>query len=107
MTTPTNGALNTDFELMGAVASKIDARNEEVRAMLRAFIGQMTSVPSTVWGGAAAVRFKEVVDRWDAESMRLYAALQRIAETIRLNERTLREVADAHSHTITATTNTL
>ena len=50
MTTPTNGALNTDFELMGAVASKIDARNEEVRAMLRAFIGQMTSVPSTVWG---------------------------------------------------------
>jgi len=107
MTTPTGGALNTDFELMTAVAGKIDARNDEVRAMLRAFIGQMTSVPSTVWGGVAAARFREVVDRWDAESMRLYAALQRIAETIRHNERTLREVADAHSHSIATTTSTL
>jgi WXG100 family type VII secretion target len=107
MTTPHNGALNTDFELMAAVAGKIDARNEEVRAMLRAFIGQMTSVPTTVWGGVAAARFREVVDRWDAESMRLYAALQRIAETIRFNQRTLHEVADAHSHTIATTTSTL
>jgi WXG100 family type VII secretion target len=106
MTTPTGGALNTDFELMAAVAGKIDARNDDVRAMLRAFIGQMTSVPTTVWGGAAAVRFREVVDRWDAESMRLYAALARISETIRLNERTLREAADAHSQGIAAT-NTL
>jgi hypothetical protein len=39
--------------------------------------------------------------------MRLYASLQRIAETLRLNERTLREVADAHSHTITATSHSL
>ena len=107
MTTPASGALNTDFELMAAVAGKIDVRNDEVRAMLRAFIAQMTSVPTAVWGGVAAARFKEVVDRWDAESMRLYAALQRSAETMRQNERILREVADAHSHDITATTSTL
>ena len=107
MTTPTNGALNTDFELMTAVAGKIDVRNEEVRAMLRAFIGQMTSVPTTVWGGVAAARFKEVVDRWDGESMRLYSALQRIAETIRHNERALRDVTETHTHSITAATNTL
>jgi WXG100 family type VII secretion target len=106
MTTPTGGALNTDFELMAAVAGKIDARNDDVRAMLRAFIGQMTSVPTTVWGGVAAARFREVVDRWDAESMRLHTALARISETIRFNERTLREAADAHSHGIAAT-NTL
>ena len=83
MTTPASGALNTDFELMAAVAGKIDVRNDEVRAMLRAFIAQMTSVPTA------------------------YAALQRIAETMRQNERILREVADAHSHDITATTSTL
>ncbi len=103
MTTPTNGALNTDFEVMSAVAGQIDLRNDELRAMLRAFIGQMTTLPPSVWGGVAATRFKEVVDRWDAESTRLHSALQRIAETIRLNERTLRDVAEAHSHGIAAT----
>jgi len=102
MTTPASGALNTDFDMMTAVASGIDVRNDELRAMLRAFIGQMSAVPAAVWGGAAAARFREVVDRWDAESLTLYASLQRIAETIRTNERTLREVADAHSHAITA-----
>ena len=107
MTTPGSGALTTDLALMTAVAAKIDARNEEVRAMLRIFIGQMNSVPSSVWGGVAALRFREVVDRWDAESTKLYAALTRIAETIRNNERTLRAVADAHSHDITAATGAL
>src|SRR4051812_31979168 len=107
MTTPGSGALTTDLALMSAVAAKIDACNEEVRAMLRIFIGQMNSVPSSVWGGVAALRFREVVDRWDAESTKLYAALARIAETIRNNERTLRAVADAHSHDITAATGAL
>jgi WXG100 family type VII secretion target len=107
MTTPASGALNTDFGLMTAVAGAIDTRNDEVRAMLRAFIGQMTSVPASVWGGVAAARFREVVDRWDAESTRLDASLQRIADTIRLNERTLREVAEAHSHAISATSHSL
>lgn len=96
----TTGALNTDFGLMSAVASKIDGRNEEVRAMLRSFIGQMTSVPPSVWGGVAAARFRDVVDRWNTESLALHESLQRIAETIRLNERTLREAADQHSHRI-------
>ena len=105
MTTP--GALNTDFDLMTAVAGRIDTRNEEVRAMLRSFIGQMTSVPATVWGGAAAARFRDVVDRWNAESVKLHAALQRIAETITYNERTLREATDSHSHRISATVQSL
>ena len=96
----TSGALNTDFALMSAVAVKIDGRNDEIRAMLQTFIGQMTSVPPSVWGGAAAVRFRDVVDRWNTESVALQGSLQRIAETIRLNERTLREVADQHAHRI-------
>ncbi|MGW0161536.1 WXG100 family type VII secretion target [Mycobacterium sp. NPDC003323] len=95
-------ALNTDLELMHAVSGQIDARNEEVRAMLGAFIGRMCSVPASVWGGAAALRFREVVDRWNAESVALHAALGRIAETIRLNEHTLREAADGHSQQIGA-----
>jgi WXG100 family type VII secretion target len=97
-----SSALNTDFGLMSAVAVKIDGRNEEIRSMLRTFIGQMASVPPSVWGGAAAARFREVVDRWNTESLALHGSLQRIAETIRLNERTLREAADQHSHRIAA-----
>ena len=93
-------ALNTDLELMHVVAGQIDARNEEIRAMLGAFIGRMCSVPATVWGGSAASRFREVVDRWNTESLMLHAALERIAETMRLNEHILREAADGHSQQI-------
>ncbi len=102
MTTPAGGSLNTDFDLMTAVAGKIDARNEEIRAMLQSFIGRMISVPPSVWGGVAATRFQEVVDRWKAESTKLHLALQEIAETMRLNERALREAAESHSHQIGA-----
>jgi WXG100 family type VII secretion target len=102
MTTPAGGALNTDFELMTSVAGKTDARNEEIRAMLQSFIGRMGSVPPTVWGGVAASRFQDVVDRWNTESLKLTAALQRIAETIRLNQQTLREATETHSQQIGA-----
>ncbi|GBE66916.1 ESAT-6 like protein EsxU [Mycobacterium sp. MFM001] len=94
--------LSTDLDLMRSVAASTDSRNEEIRAMLQAFIGRMSSVPSSVWGGAAAARFKEVVDRWNAESMKLHHALHAIAETIRYNETALREAADDHAHRIAA-----
>jgi uncharacterized protein YukE len=68
--------------------------------MLQSFIGRMGSVPPSVWGGVAAARFRDVVERWNAESMKLHAALQRIAETIRYNEGTLREAGESHSHQI-------
>ena len=94
--------LSTDFDLMRSVAATTDTRNEEIRAMLQAFIGRMSSVPPSVWGGLAAARFKDVVDRWNAESMRLYHVLHTIAETIRQNEATLREAAQNHAHHIAA-----
>jgi WXG100 family type VII secretion target len=94
--------LSTDFDLMRSVADTTDARNEEIRATLQAFIGRMTNVPPSVWGGLAAGRFKEVMDRWNAESMRLYHVLHTIAETIRQNEATLREAAQNHAHHIAA-----
>ena len=68
--------------------------------MLESFIGRMTTVPPSVWGGVAAARFRDVVDRWNVESVKLHAALQRIAETIRHNQQTLREAAEIHSHQI-------
>lgn len=102
-TAMTSNALNTDFAMMSTVAGKIDGRNEEVRAMLQTFIGQMTNVPPSVWGGAAATRFRAVVDRWNTESVALHASLQRISETIRVNERALREAADQHAHRIAVT----
>lgn len=102
MTTPTGGSLNTDFDLMAAIAGKTDARNEEIRALLQSFIGRMGGVPASVWGGVAAARFHDVVDRWNTESLKLHAALQRIAETIRLNQQTLREATESHSHQISA-----
>lgn len=103
MATPAGAnTLSTDFEVMHAVAAATDARNEEIRAMLQAFIGRMRGVPSTVWSGLAAARFQDVVDRWNTESVRLHRALQGIAETIRYNERTLRDAADNHSRGIAA-----
>jgi len=93
-------ALTTDFDLMSAVASTVDGRNEEIRAMLAGFIGQMTAIPPTVWGGSAAVRFQDVVQRWNTESMRLHAALGRIAETVRQNATTLREAGELHGQRI-------
>ncbi|MCH9710511.1 MAG: WXG100 family type VII secretion target [Actinomycetia bacterium] len=97
---PTGSTLTTDFDLMISVAGRTEASNEEIRAMLQSFIGRMSSVPPSVWGGGAAARFRDVVERWNAESLRLTAALQRIAETIRDNERILREAADGHSQRI-------
>lgn len=104
MNAPAGGnALSTDFDLMHSVAAAIDTRNEEIRATLHAFIGRMGSVPPSVWGGMAAARFKDVVQRWNAESMRLHHALHEIADTIRCNEAALREAAESHaSHIGTA-----
>ncbi|MBW0012923.1 WXG100 family type VII secretion target [Mycobacterium sp.] len=99
----TTNTLSTDFDLMRSVADTTDARNEEIRAMLQTFIGRMSSVPPSVWGGAAAARFRDVLDRWNAESMRLYGVLHTIAQTIRQNEAILREAGQAHAHRIAAT----
>ncbi|HVQ97898.1 MAG TPA: WXG100 family type VII secretion target [Mycobacterium sp.] len=85
---------------MRSVAATTDTRNEEIRATLQAFIGRISSVPPSVWGGVAANRFKQVVDRWNVESTKLYHALHSIAETIRFNEATLREAGDTHAHRI-------
>ena len=63
MTAP--NTLSTDFDLMRSVANTTDARNDEIRGMLQAFIGRMSGVPPSVWGGLAAARFKDVVDRWN------------------------------------------
>jgi WXG100 family type VII secretion target len=103
VSTPTGGnALSTDFDLMRSVAGAIDTRNEEIRATLQSFIGRMSAVPQSVWGGMAASRFRDVVHRWNAESMKLHHALHSIAETIRYNEVTLRDAADNHAHHIGA-----
>ncbi|HEY9302858.1 MAG TPA: WXG100 family type VII secretion target [Mycobacterium sp.] len=97
-----NNTLSTDFDLMRSVAAAIDTRNDEIRTTLQAFIGRMSSVPPSVWGGTAAARFKDVVQRWNAESTKLHHALHGIAETIRYNEVALRESADGHAHHIGA-----
>ncbi|MGH3966702.1 MAG: WXG100 family type VII secretion target [Mycobacterium sp.] len=103
MSTPISAdTLSTDFDLMRSVAATTDIRNEEIRAMLQAFIGRMSSVPSSVWGGLAAERFKDVVQRWNAESTRLYHVLQTIAQTIRQNEATLQEAGHSHAQHIAA-----
>lgn len=94
--------LSADFDLMRAVAAATDARNEDIRGMLQSFVARMRAVPPSVWSGMAAARFQDVLDRWNTESLRLHQALARIAETIRQNERALREVAESHSHHIAA-----
>ncbi|WP_205876518.1 WXG100 family type VII secretion target [Mycobacterium camsae] len=98
----TTNTLATDFDLMRSIADTTDARGQEIRAMLHAFIGRISAVPPSVWGGLAAVRFKDVVDRWNAESTRLHRVLHDIAETIRHNEATLREAVATHADHIAA-----
>lgn len=94
--------LNTDFDLMRSVAAATDARNEEIRSLLQGFITRMDAVPPSVWGGLAASRFRDVVQRWNAESARLSESLTRIAETIRHNERELYAAATEHAERISA-----
>lgn len=96
--------LSTDFDLMRTVAAAADARNEEIRVLLRGFITRMEAVPPTVWGGVAAARFKTVVAHWNAESTKLNHALAGIADTIRNNEHQLREAAQVHAQRIAAVT---
>lgn len=108
MSTPGSAnALNTDFDLMRSVSATTDVRNDEIRAMLQAFIGRMSSVPPSVWGGLAAARFRDVLDRWNAESTRLHRALHDIAETIRHNEAVLGEAGQSHADRIAASAGNL
>ncbi len=100
MTTP--NILSADVDLMRSVANTTDIRNDEIRAMLQSFIGRMSGVPPSVWGGPAAARFKDVVDRWNAESLRLYHVLHTIADTIRTNEVALREAGWNHARHVAA-----
>lgn len=98
MSEPASGqALTTDFDLMRDVATKIDGRSAELRGLLSGFIGRMSTVPTSVWGGVAATKFKEVVDRWNGESTKLLTALDGIAGTVRFNEQQLREAAQSHA----------
>lgn len=101
-TSAATSTLSADFDVMRAVAAATDARNEEIRGMLQAFVGRMRAVPASVWSGLAAARFQDVLDRWNTESLRLHHALAGIAETIRHNERALHEVAENHSRRIAA-----
>ncbi len=96
--------LSTDFDLMRSVAATTDSRNEEIRSLLNGFISRMDAVPPSVWGGPAAARFKEVVQRWNTESTKLSNALAGIAETIRHNERELRDAAQSHAQRISDAT---
>jgi len=105
MTTAAAGStLSTDFDLMRAVAAATDARNDEIRVLLQGFISRMDAVPPSVWGGLAAARFRDVVQQWNSESTRLSHALTGIAETIRHNERELREATHLHAQRISDVT---
>jgi WXG100 family type VII secretion target len=94
--------LATDFALMTKAAATTDARSAEVRGLLQGFAARMTAVPPSVWSGAAATAFKDVVERWGIESTRLCAALDGIASALRANEHALRQAADSHAHRLGA-----
>lgn len=96
----TNTALSTDFALMRAAADTTDQRSAEIRALLQGCIGRLSAVPPSVWGGVAAVRFRDVVDRWNAETVKLCHSLDTIATTIRHNEQTLQEAGHQHAQRI-------
>lgn len=96
----TNTALNTDFALMRSAADATDARCAEIRTLLQGCIGRLAAVPPSVWGGVAAARFRDVVDRWNAETVKLCHSLEAIAATIRHNEQTLQDAGHQHAQQI-------
>lgn len=98
----TNASLTTDFALMRAAADTTDARCAEIRTLLQGCIGRLSAVPPSVWGGMAATRFQDVVQRWNAETVKLCHALDNIAATIRHNEQTLNEAGHQHAQQIAA-----
>lgn len=101
MTPPApSSALSTDFALMQSAAQATETRCAEIRTLLQSCIGRLSAVPPSVWGGAAAARFRDVVDRWNAESVKLCHSLDSIAATIRHNEHTLREAGQQHAQQI-------
>lgn len=98
----TNTALSTDFALMREAADATDARCAEIRTLLQGCIGRLSTVPPSVWGGVAATRFRDVVDRWNAETVKLCHSLDTIAATIRHNEQTLNDAGQEHGRQIAA-----
>jgi WXG100 family type VII secretion target len=98
--TGSGDALNTDLDAMRTVATSTDNRSDEIRTLLQGFIARMDAVPASVWGGFAASRFKEIVQRWNTESIKLTQALRGIADSIRQSERELRAAAQAHAQRI-------
>ena len=54
------------FDLMRDVATKIDGRSAELRGLLSGFIGRMSTVPTSVWGGVAATRMEMAAGASDA-----------------------------------------
>jgi len=98
MTTPAaRDTLSTDFALMAQAAAATDARSTEVRGLLHTFIARMTAVPPTVWSGASAVVFRDVVDRWNSESMRLCAALDGIEQKLKQLKLSIRNAPQGQS----------
>ena len=64
------------------------------------FISPDECRPTVGLGRMAAMRFRDVVQRWDAESTRLCQSLSDIADTIRQNEGDLRAAAELHARHI-------
>jgi WXG100 family type VII secretion target len=78
------GGFNTDVDVMGAAATKVDGINQRIQGQLKTLKGQVEQCRSE-WKGPAAARFTTLMQAWDKDANQLNTALQGIADRLRSN----------------------
>jgi WXG100 family type VII secretion target len=78
------GGYNTDVDVMGGAAQKVDAVNQRIQGQLKQLKTQVENTRSE-WNGPAAARFTTLMAAWDKDTTQLNNALQEIANRLRGN----------------------
>ncbi|WP_297005299.1 WXG100 family type VII secretion target [uncultured Corynebacterium sp.] len=86
-------SFRTTTDVMHATAGKVDTVNDQVQAELNRLQGTVDSVQGA-WKGEAYSSFGNLMVRWNDSARELRAALTSIAENLRANARSFRQVED-------------
>lgn len=101
-----NSGFVATTEEMERAATHAQSVNDTVQADLRALRSQLDPLRGA-WSGMAAVRFAELMTRWDTDAQKLNAALLSISEAIRGSATTYREQDEAQSSSLSSITTAL
>lgn len=100
---PTNSGFSTTTEEMERASTHVRSVNDTVQNDLRALRNQLEPLRGT-WKGMAAVRFAELMVRWDTDAQQLNTALRSISEAIHSSATTYRAQDEAQSSSMSTIT---